>query len=191
MFSMLILASSSPRRLQLLQQISAYPIMAVPSEIDEKEFLSERPMDYARRMAKSKSDAIVEQFRGHYILSADTVVACGYRILPKAEDLATAHACLQLLSGRRHRVFGGICLRCPDGRQKLAVITTVVKFKKIFNWEIQSYLSSGEWQGKAGGYAIQGRAAGFVESINGCYFNVVGLSLSKVYSWLLPERLIV
>ncbi len=121
---------------------------------------------------------------GAFVLAADTVVACGRRILPKAEEESQAGFCLRLLSGRRHRVLGGICLIAPDGRQVARLVTTTVTFKCLDRREIEAYLAGGEWRGKAGGYAIQGRAAVFVRQIGGSYSNVVGLGLFETDSLL-------
>ncbi len=181
---MLILASASPRRLQLLQQIGVHPGLVFPAHIDESPRNGEKPAIYAARMAKEKAMAVQKSYPKDHILSADTVVACGRQILPKAEDVATARSCLQKLSGRRHAVLGGICLLHPDGRMNLDVVTTKLKFARLGLADIEQYLDSNEWQGKAGGYAIQGSAARFIPWISGCYNNVVGLPLASIYPWL-------
>ncbi len=173
----LILASASPRRLDLLKQIGITPDHVIPADIDETPLKAELPRDYALRVAISKAQAVMAQQSGSYILSADTVVACGRRILPKTENEAEARACLSLLSGRRHRVINGIALVLPDGGIKTRVTETTVQFKSLSDTEINTYIASGEWQGKAGGYAIQGLAAVFVPFIRGSYSTVVGLSL--------------
>jgi len=134
---------------------------------------------YARRMAAWKAAAVAPAHPGAFVLAADTVVAVGRRLLPKAEDAATARRCLELLSGRRHRVHGGLAVIAPDGRQVERLVTTIVWVKRLHISEIDAYLEAGEWQGKAGGYAIQGRAAAFIPRINGSYSNVVGLPLSE------------
>ncbi len=175
--SRLILASASPRRLDLLKQVGITPDQIIPADIDETPLKAELPRDYALRVAVAKAQAVAPQAAGAYVLSADTVVACGRRILPKAESEADARACLSLLSGRRHRVINGIALVTPDGRMKTRVTETVVQFKGLSQDEIDTYIASGEWQGKAGGYAIQGQAAAFVKFISGSYSTVVGLSL--------------
>lgn len=175
--SHLILASASPRRLDLLKQIGITPDHVIPADIDETPLKAELPRDYALRVATSKAQAVMAQKPGSYILSADTVVACGRRILPKTETEAEARACLTLLSGRRHRVINGIALVQPDGGIKTRVTETTVQFKSLSDTEINAYIASGEWQGKAGGYAIQGLAAVFVPFIRGSYSTVVGLSL--------------
>ena len=175
--SRLILASASPRRLDLLKQVGITPDQIIPADIDETPLKAELPRDYALRVAVAKAQAVAPQAAGAYVLSADTVVACGRRILPKAESEADARACLSLLSGRRHRVINGIALVTPDGRMKTRVTETVVQFKGLSQDEIDTYIASGEWQGKAGGYAIQGQAAAFVKFISGSYSTVGGLSL--------------
>lgn len=173
----LILASASPRRLDLLSQIGIIPDQIIPADIDETHRKGELPRDYALRMALEKSQAVMPGAGGAYVLSADTVVACGRRVLPKTETEAEARACLGLLSGRRHRVINGIALGLPQGQIKTRVTETIVQFKGLSQAEIDSYIESREWQGKAGGYAIQGRAAVFVKFIRGSYSTVVGLSL--------------
>ncbi|TAH36560.1 MAG: septum formation protein Maf [Alphaproteobacteria bacterium] len=183
-YSMLILASASPRRLQLLQQIGVKPDLVVPAQIDESPENGERPATYARRMAKEKAQEVQKLHPKAFILSADTVVVCGNQILPKAEDIATAEYCLKKLSGRRHTVLGGVCLLHPDGKISLDIATTKLKFRRLQPQEIKQYLDGKEWHGKAGGYAIQGSAAGFIPWINGCYNNVVGLPLAHIYPWL-------
>lgn len=177
--SPLILASSSPRRLDLLRQIGIEPARIETPCIDETPFPRERPRDHAHRLAVGKRDAVVERLGGpqDYILAADTVVACGRRILPKAEDADTAERCLRLLSGRRHRVYTGVAVSAPDGRINACVVMTTVTLKRLGSERLMHYLESGEWQGKAGGYGIQGRADAFVTAIQGSYSNVVGLPL--------------
>jgi septum formation protein len=173
----LVLASASPRRLDLLRQIGLTPAAIDPAEIDEAPLPDEQPGPHARRIAAAKLAAVAPRHAGCFVLAADTVVACGRRILPKAEDEATARTCLELLSGRRHRVLGGIAVAAPDGRRIERLVDTAVIFKRLSRDEIDAYLQSGEWRGKAGGYAVQGRAAVFARSISGSYSNVVGLSL--------------
>jgi len=176
----LILASASPRRKNLLAQIGIElsPEHIIPADIDEEPSRGELPRDLALRLAIAKAHAI--ENKDAYILAADTVVACGRRILPKAENLEQARQCLKLLSGRRHHVYGGICLITPDGKTHTRLCDTSVKFKRLSSQETTRYLDSGEWKGKAGGYAIQGLAASFIPSIQGSYSNVVGLSLHDV-----------
>jgi septum formation protein len=181
-----ILASASPRRRELLTQIGRVPDAIIPPDVDETPLRAERPADYARRMAEAKCAAVaaLPETAGAIILAADTVVACGRRILPKTEDAQAARDCLGLLSGRRHRVLGGICLRAADGQRRTRLVTTSVTFKRLSATEIAAYIDGGEWRGKAGGYAIQGRAAVFVRAVNGSYSNVVGLSLFEAEQML-------
>jgi septum formation protein len=180
----LVLASASPRRLELLRQLGLVPDAIDPPEVDETPLRGEPPLQYARRLAAGKATAVRSRHPDAFVLGADTVVACGRRILPKAEEPKTARRCLQLLSGRRHRVVGGICVVGPDGRQAIRLVTTLVAFKRLNRMEIDSYLATGEWQGKAGGYAIQGRAAAFIPWISGSYSNVVGLPLFETRALL-------
>jgi septum formation protein len=175
----LVLASSSPRRLALLRQIGVEPDEIFDPAVDETPLPRELPREHASRLAGAKTAAAaLRRAADCLILGADTVVACGRRILPKAADAEGALACLRLLSGRRHRVYTGVALRAPDGREAQRVVMTMVRFKRLAEDELQSYLASGEWQGKAGGYAIQGRAEAFILAINGSYSNVVGLPLA-------------
>ncbi len=180
----LVLASASPRRLELLRQVGIEPTAVAPAQIDETPRQRELPAQYARRMAGEKAEAMVPDHANAFVLAADTVVALGRRILPKANDEATARDCLEMLSGRRHRVLGGLTVIAPDGRRADRLVTTVVSFKRLLPREIDAYLASGEWRGKAGGYAIQGRAAAFVPRINGSYANVVGLPLAETVALL-------
>jgi len=174
---LLVLASASPRRLELLRQIGLAPDLIDPAEIDETPRRDEAPAAHALRLAEEKLRAVLPRHPGDYILAADTVVACGRRILPKTMDPASARRCLELLSGRRHRVHSGIALASPDGRVSLRHVDSQVAFKRLSTAEITAYLASGEWRGKAGGYAIQGRAAALIRFISGSYSNVVGLPL--------------
>lgn len=180
----LVLASASPRRLDLLAQIGIIPDSVAPADIDEAPLKRELPPQTARRLAEGKADAVVADHAGAFVLAADTVVACGRRNLGKPGDAAEAKRFLELLSGRRHRVHGGITLIAPDGRRLTRVVTTQVVFRRLSESDIAWYLDSGEWQGKAGGYAIQGLAGAFVKSVNGSYSNVVGLSLFDVRNML-------
>jgi septum formation protein len=183
----LVLASSSPRRLDLLRQIGIDPDAVVPADIDETPIKGERPGDLARRLAAVKARHVAAALAKDglaVILAADTVVACGRRVLPKAGDEAAARQCLALLSGRRHRVHGGIAIIGPDGKMRERLVTTVVAFKRLDADEIAGYIASGEWRGKAGGYAIQGRAAMFTTRVNGSYSNVVGLPLCETVAVL-------
>ena len=180
----LILASASPRRQELLAQVNIIPDRIIPADIDESERKGEAPRPYALRMAIEKGETISAMHPGCYILSADTVVAVGRRILPKAETKAQAAFCLDRLSGRRHRIHGGICLITPDGQHITRIVETSVTFKRLSVQEKQNYLDSGEWEGKAGGYAIQGLGAALIPSINGSYSNIVGLSVSDTLAML-------
>lgn len=180
----LILASASPRRKDLLAQIGVVPDAIDPAAIDETPAIGETPLHYAARIAEAKTRTVAQRHTGARVLGADTVVACGRRILPKAESEAQARTCLELLSGRRHRVVGGVCLLAPDGKARCRVVTTVVAFKRLTVSEIDAYIVGGEWHGKAGGYAIQGRAAAFVRFLSGSYSNVVGLPLFETAALL-------
>ncbi len=180
----LILASASPRRLDLLAQIGIAPARVVAPRIDEAPLPGELPAHCAGRLAEAKARAVAETNPGAIVLGADTVVACGRRILPKAETEAQARACLTLLSGRRHRVHGGVCAIAPGGRAMRRAAISIVAFKRLTSDEIAAYLASDEWRGKAGGYAIQGRAAAFVRFLSGSYSNVVGLPLFETAALL-------
>jgi len=182
---LLVLASASPRRLDLLRQIGLEPDRVDPADIDEIPRLGELPPAHAIRLAEEKARAVMPRHPGAYILAADTVVACGRRILPKPLDAASARACLKMLSGRRHRVYGGIALASPDERLTLRRVDSHVTFKRLSDAEIAAYLSSGEWRGKAGGYAIQGRAAALIRWVSGSYSNVVGLPLFETFQLLI------
>lgn len=177
----LILASASPRRLDLLTQINITPDYVLPADIDETEHKGELPRGAALRLAVEKAKATQakhpKETANAYILGADTLVACGRRILPKSEDEKTAKDCLELLSGRRHHVYGGLAVITPDNKVIKRLIDTTVQFKKLTPHDIETYLKTGQWQGVAGGYAIQGYASAFIKSIQGSYSNVVGLSL--------------
>jgi len=173
----LVLASASPRRLDLLRQLGIEPDIVEPADIDETPMKGELPAPHVVRLAEAKARAVAPRHPGAFILAADTVVACGRRILPKTEDPAAARACLELLSGRRHRVYGGVALIAPEGRIAIRRVESRVAIKPLSDAEIAGYLAGGEWRGKAGAYAIQGRAAAFVSWISGSYSNVVGLPL--------------
>jgi septum formation protein len=179
-----VLASSSPRRRDLLAQIGVWPDAIVPAEIDETPLPRELPAPMARRLARAKAEAVAAAHPGALVLAADTVVAAGRRVLPKAETAEQARACLALLSGRRHRVHVGVCAIAPDGRRAERLVTTIVAFKRLTPAEIDGYLATGEWQGKAGGYAIQGRAGAFVRFLSGSYSAVVGLPLAETAALL-------
>ncbi len=180
----LILASASPRRLGLLRQIGIEPADIVPADVDESPLSGELPRSHAQRLARKKATAVASLHPGAFVLAADTVVATGRSILGKTENQQQAKRHLQRLSGRRHRVYGGIAVVAPDGRLAERLITTVVRFQRLSEQDISAYLASDEWQGKAGGYAIQGRAAAFIPSINGSYSNVVGLALAETLALL-------
>jgi septum formation protein len=189
----LVLASASARRLQLLAQIGIEPDKLLPAEVDETPQRKELPRALARRLAQTKAEVArhhadrLSDLQGAYILAADTVVAVGRRILPKPALTDEAAACLRLLSGRGHRVYTGLCLITPRGRPRLRLIETRVRFKRLTRAEIDTYLASGEWEGKAGGYAIQGRAGAFVTRLVGSYTNVVGLPLYETLTLLMGE----
>lgn len=180
----LVLASASPRRVELLAQVGIVPDDIIPADIDETPAPREMPGPLAKRLAVAKGQAVASGVADAWVLSADTVVGLGRRILGKPESEAEALKFLEMLSGRRHRVFGGVALIAPDGRLSQRLVTTSVTFKRLEDSEIASYLAQGEWQGKAGGYAIQGAAGAFVKGINGSYFNVVGLPLYETVSLL-------
>lgn len=186
----LVLASGSPRRLALLQKVGLEPDALRPTSIDETPRRGEVPRTLVRRLARAKAEAAQKlvaaepDLAGSFILAADTTVAVGRRIVAKAELVDEAAAALRLLSGRSHRVHTAICLVLPNGASRLKVVETRVRFKRLNRDEIDSYLGSGEWQGKAGGYAIQGIAACFVRKLVGSYTNVVGLPLTETVSML-------
>ncbi len=173
----LVLASASPRRLELLRQIGIVPDQVVPAEVDERPLRRELPRELAGRLAAAKARAVAERFPDDFVLGADTVVARGRRVLPKAADAAEARVCLGLLSGARHRVLGGLAVIAPGGRLVARLVITAVIFKSLSAEEIDRYVAAGEWRDKAGAYAIQGLAAQFVRAINGSYSNIVGLPL--------------
>jgi septum formation protein len=175
----LVLASASPRRLDLLRQIGIVPDRVDPAEIDETPARGELPAGHVVRLAEAKARVVMPRHPGAFILAADTIVACGRRILPKALDEATARVCLTLLSGRRHRVYGGVAVITPTGDMAIRRVVSQVAFKRLSAAELDTYLTTGEWRGKAGGYAIQGCAAAFIPWIAGSYSNVVGLPLCE------------
>ena len=181
----LILASRSPRREHLLAEAGISADHVIAADIDETPKKNERPADYVLRMAMQKAHAVASQSGGQFILSADTAVICGQRILPKTETEQEARRCLQLLSGRSHRVYGGVCLYQPDGEWRTKLSVSRVKFRPLSPTDKHAYLQSGEWQGKAGGYAIQGRAGLYVRQITGSYSNIVGLDMHKVAGLLM------
>ncbi len=180
----LVLASASPRRLELLRQVGLEPCAVDVADVDEAPLRRELPAAYARRLAAAKAQAVCVRHPGRIVLGADTVVACGRRILPKADTEVQARHCLALLSGRRHRVLGGVCMMGPQQQLRQALVTSIVRFKRLSAAETDAYVDSGEWRGKAGGYAIQGRAAAFVAFLSGSYSNVVGLPLHETVNLL-------
>ncbi len=180
----LVLASASPRRLALLQQIGLTPDEIVPAEMDESALRGERPRQLALRLAVEKGRSVVARTAPAFILSADTVVAVGRRMLPKAEQESEARACLSRLSGRSHDVLTAISVQAPDGRSAQRVVESRVTFKRLSHVEMEAYIASGEWRGKAGGYAIQGFAAAFVSEISGSYSAIVGLPLHETAALL-------
>ena len=180
----LVLASASPRRRELLAQIGILPDAVSPAEIDETPRPGELPRAMAMRLAMTKADAVAREEPGAFVLAADTVVAVGRRQLGKPADAAEAEAFLAMLSGRRHRVLGGVSVIAPDGRRSDRISATAVRFKRLTAAEIAAYLATDDWQGKAGGSAVQGRAGAFAPAINGSYTNIVGLDLVLAKSML-------
>jgi septum formation protein len=178
----LILASASPRRLELLARLGVVPDAVVPADIDETPLKAERPISYARRIAAAKAAAVAGA--GALVLAADTVVAAGRRILPKAESEDEARGCLSLLSGRRHRVHSALTLIDGAGRARHKLASAIVTFKPLSADELDAYLASGEWRGKAGGYAIQGRAEALVRALSGSFSGVMGLPLYETRALL-------
>lgn len=189
----LILASGSPRRVELLDQIGIKPDRLMPMDIDESAGKSEHPKSLARRLAQDKAKAAYKQIKNEpqwknsFVLASDTVVSVGRRILPKAESIEDANNSMHLLSGRNHRVYSGVCVIAPNGSVRQKVAETRLRFKRISSAEMQSYLDSGEWRGKAGAYAIQGIAGSFVIKLVGSYTNVVGLPLYETSNLLTGE----
>ena len=179
-----VLASASPRRLALLRQAGLEPSVVIAPEVDEAPRKGELPRAYALRVAVAKTEAVITKEKESFVLAADTVVAVGRRILPKAETEAEVERCLKLLSGRRHVVLTGLALKPPAKPMRTRVVATRVAFKVLSKREIDAYLASGEGIGKAGGYAVQGRAEAFVRWINGSYSNVVGLPLYETLALL-------
>jgi len=189
----LVLASGSPRRLALLNQAGIEPDSLLPAEIDELPMKGELPRSLATRLARAKAEAALEavrldeELRGSFIVAADTVVAVGRRIMPKAEMLDEAAACLRLLSGRNHRVYSAVCLVTPKESFRQRLVETRVRLKRLSKEELEAYLASGEWRGKAGAYAIQGLAGAFIVKIVGSYSSVVGLPLQETIALLSGE----
>ena len=178
----LILASASPRRRELIARLGIEPSAIAAADIDETPLKAEVPRVYAARMAREKALAVAGG--AAFVLAGDTVVALGRRILPKAEDEATARHCLKLMSGRRHRVLSALALKYPDGTLRERVSETIVRFKPLSPAEIDAYLAGGEWHGKAGGYAIQGSAEGLIAWISGSHSGVMGLPLFETRALL-------
>ncbi len=191
--SKFVLASASPRRLALLQQIGIEPDALIPADIDETPLRNELPRKLAQRLASEKAAAakrIVEarpELAGAFILAADTVVCTGRLVLPKCELADEADACLRRLSGRSHRVYTGVSLITPKGAERRRLVETRLRFKRLTSQEIEAYIAAGEWRGKAGGYAIQGLAGSFVIQLTGSYPNVVGLPLYETLSMITGE----
>jgi septum formation protein len=189
----LVLASGSPRRVALINQAGIEPDALRPAEIDETPLRGELPRVCANRLAQAKAKTALagmgddEDVYGAFILAADTVVAVGRRILPKPELIDEAAQCLKLLSGRNHRVYTALCLITPKRRYRQRVVETRVRFKRLSSEDIESYLGSGEWRGKAGGYAAQGLAGTFIIKLVGSYTNVVGLPLYETATLLAGE----
>lgn len=189
----LVLASASPRRLRLLAQVGIEPDALRPASIDEKPRSGEMPRGLVARLARAKAETARDQIANDrdiadaYVLAADTIVAVGRRILMKPEYLEEAAASLSLLSGRAHRVLTSVCLITPTDKVRTKIVDTRVRFKHLAKSEIEAYIASREWRGKAGGYAIQGLAGSFVQKINGSYTNVVGLPLTEVVGLLIGE----
>jgi septum formation protein len=189
----LVLASGSPRRIELLQQAGIEPDRVLPTGIDETPARGEHPRSLAKRLSRTKAERAAASlskeagFSGCFVLAGDTVVGVGRRVLPKAELVEEASNCLRLLSGRSHRVFTGICLVAPSGKVRQRLVETRVRFKRLSREEIDLYIASGEWRGKAGAYAIQGLAGSLVVKIVGSYTNVVGLPLYETVSLLTAE----
>jgi septum formation protein len=185
----LVLASASPRRIELLQQAGIEPDRLLPADLDETPLRAEHPRSLAKRLSRAKAEKSLEalEIEGSadaFVLAADTVVSVGRRILPKAETADEASNCLRLLSGRSHRVYTGVCLITPAGKVRQRLVETRVRFKRLSREELDAYLASGEWRGKAGGYAVQGLAGSFVVKLVGSYHNVVGLPLYETIGLL-------
>ncbi len=189
----LVLASASPRRFALLEQGGVKPDALLPADVDETPLKGERPRDLARRLAREKARVALEiarrnpEHEGSYIVAADTVVAVGRRVLPKPEIVEEAAECLRLLSGRAHRVYTGVTLATPKGAFRDRLVETRLRFKRLSEQDIETYLATGEWRGKAGGYAAQGIAGGFIVKLVGSYSSVVGLPLYETLALLAGE----
>jgi septum formation protein len=192
-FHKLVLASASPRRIELMQQAGLEPDRLVPANVDETPLRAEHPRSLAKRLSREKAERALAVLKADgeaessFIVAADTVVAVGRRILPKAELVDEASNCLRLLSGRSHRVYTGLCVATPAGKLRQKLVETRVRFKRLSREELESYLASGEWRGKAGGYAIHGLAGTFVVKLVGSFSNVVGLPLHELVNLLTAE----
>ena len=198
--NLLVLASESSRRRDLLGQIQILPDQIIPPNIDEIPHRNELPADYALRMAVEKAEQIADRLTNEYaesigfaggaepsrvyVLAGDTVVAAGRRILPKVQTAQEARECLAILSGRRHRVYGGIALHLLNGQLRHRLVKSYVSFRRLSELDIDQYIDIGDWRGKAGGYAIQGMAARFIRDIGGSYSNIVGFSIYDVAAML-------
>lgn len=183
----LVLASASPRRIELLARIGIIPDLIDPAACDETPHTGEAPMAYARRIAAAKAATVAARHTGAIVIAADTVVALGQRILPKAESEAEARVCLTLLSGRRHRVHSAVTIVDATGKARHRLSTSIVAFKRLGAAEIAAYLASGEWAGKAGGYAIQGRAEALIRTLAGSHSGVMGLPLFETRALLMAS----
>jgi septum formation protein len=186
----LILASASPRRLDLLARIGVVPGVVDPADLDETALKSELPRVYAQRIAREKAEDVSARHAGAVILAADTVVAVGRRILPKAEDSATAQTCLELLSGRRHQVLTAVTVIDAQGTARHRLSVTTLAFKRLSPREIAAYVGGDEWRGKAGGYAIQGHAEAFVRFLSGSHSGVIGLPLFETRALLVSAGVV-
>ncbi len=176
----IILASASPRRVDLLAQIGIVPDQIIPADIDETPLKGEHPKNLAKRLAIQKAQKIYDANKDCFVLAADTTVACGSRLMDKPKDADDARRILNILSGRRHRVYGGICVISPSGKMISRLCETIVASRRLTKSDIEKYIESGDWEGKAGSYAIQGVASTFIKYIAGSYSNIIGLSLYDV-----------
>lgn len=190
----LVLASASPRRIELLAQIGIEPAFLQPADIDETPQRLEHPRSLAKRLSRQKAEKAKEKlqndadYKSAFILAADTVVGVGRQVLPKAESEDVALDCLRLLSGRAHKVFTGVCLITPKGSVRQVLVESRVRFDRLSRRQMDAYISSGEWRGKAGGYAIQGLAGSFIVKLVGSYSNIVGLPLHETQALLEGEK---
>jgi septum formation protein len=179
-----VLASASPRRLELLRQVGVVPDAVEAADVDESPLPKETPRRLAERLSRAKAEAVAARRPDAFVLAADTVVALGRRVLPKAEDEQQVRDCLELLSGRAHRVLSGVCVAAPGGRSASRISETRLHLKRLTRTEIDAYVASGEGLGKAGGYGVQGRAGAFVMDLSGSYSGVVGLPLYQTLALL-------